>query len=254
MKIVLIGSGNVAWNIGKLCVQHNHEVVQIISRNASTASALAYELNTESSNYFSVINKEADIYIICVNDDAIPSIALELNGINKLVVHTSGALSADVLQACSSIYGVLYPLQSLVSNATKVPTIPFLVQGNNRTTTTLIETFALSLSNKVQVVTNEEKVNFHLSAVLVNNFTNHLYTLANNWCLKNKIDFSMLLPIIEQTATRIKTQTPQALQTGPAIRGDKQTIAKHIELLQNEAYLTELYALLTKGIESINKK
>jgi predicted short-subunit dehydrogenase-like oxidoreductase (DUF2520 family) len=252
MKIVLIGSGNVAWNLGKLFVQHHHEVVQIISRNAHTATALAYELNTESSNYFSVINKDADIYIVCVNDDALPIIAQELIGLNKLVVHTSGAISANVLQDCSSQYGVMYPLQSLVSNAKQLPSIPFLIQANNTSTVTLIENFLKTLSNKVTQVTDAQKAQLHLAAVLVNNFTNHLYNIAEQWCIKNNLDFNLLLPLIEQTTTRLKTQSPSQLQTGPAIRGDKATIEKHLALIKDDAYLTELYTLLTKGIKERN--
>jgi predicted short-subunit dehydrogenase-like oxidoreductase (DUF2520 family) len=254
MKIVLIGSGNVAWNLGKLFVQHHHEVVQIISRNAHTATALAYELNTESSNYFSVINKQADIYIICVNDDALPAIAQELIGINKLVVHTSGTVSADVLKDCSNQYGVLYPLQSLLNGATKVPTIPFLIQANDETTLLLIENFAKTISNTITQVSDDQKTQLHVAAVLVNNFANHLYTIAEQWCIKNNLDFNLLLPLIEQTTTRLKTQSPSALQTGPAVRGDKATIATHLNLIKDDAYLTKLYTLLSNGIENLHKK
>jgi predicted short-subunit dehydrogenase-like oxidoreductase (DUF2520 family) len=255
MKIVLIGSGNVAWNLGKLFVQHQHEVEQIISRNGTTASALAYELNTESSYYFSVLHKNADLYIITVNDGAIAAIANELTGLNKLVVHTSGAMDINLLENCSNEYGVLYPLQSLLYGTKEIPEIPFLIQGNTEEVKNKITEFAATLSPQVIKITNEEKVELHLAAVFVNNFTNHLYTIAYNWCNKNNLDFKVLLPLIKETTNKLTNAKgelvkPNTLQTGPAIRKDKVTIAKHEALIQEEIYMLELYKLLSKGIQN----
>ncbi|MCH5687247.1 NAD(P)-binding domain-containing protein [Niabella sp. W65] len=71
MNIVMIGSGNVAAVLGRKFVAAGHHIVQILSRNAGAASELAYEWNTESANYSSLIYKDADVYIIAVADDAI---------------------------------------------------------------------------------------------------------------------------------------------------------------------------------------
>ena len=89
----------------------------------------------------------------------------------------------------------------------------------------------------------------HVAAVVVSNFTNHLYTLAEDYCLKEGLDFKQLLPLIEETALRIKNTSPKLAQTGPAIRHDKETIQKHIELLKNHPQLKNLYVLLTESIQ-----
>ncbi len=255
MKIVLIGSGNVAWNLGKLFVKYKHEVVQIISRNAKTATDLAYELNTESANYFSIINKQADLYVISVNDDAIANIVNELLGLNKFVVHTSGAVSMEVLAKCSATYGVLYPLQSLVYGVKELPEIPFLIQGNTDEVKNKLTEFAATLSTQVIKINDEEKAELHVAAVFVNNFTNHLYHIAYKWCAKHQLDFKLLLPLIKETALRLvdannknETVSPSDLQTGPAIRKDTDTIKKHEALLKDEHYMLELYRLLSEGI------
>jgi predicted short-subunit dehydrogenase-like oxidoreductase (DUF2520 family) len=260
MKIVLIGSGNVAWNLGKLFVAQRHEVVQIISRNAATASALAYEIDTESGNYFSILNRDADLYVIAVKDAAIELVAKELVGLNKLIIHTSGAVSIDVLKQCSTSYGSLYPLQSMVYGAKEIPIISFLIQGSDTRVAEQLQEFVQSLQSEVRVVSDADKLYLHIAAVFVNNFTNHLYSLAYDWCKKNNIDFTLLQPLIEASVARLyvdadKSPTalhtqihPKSLQTGPAIRNDKATIAKHIEALKDDANLLAFYHLFTNSI------
>ena len=62
MDIVIIGSGNVSTVLGRKFKAAGHTIVQVISRNAKAATQLAYEWDTESTNYFSVVNKNADVY------------------------------------------------------------------------------------------------------------------------------------------------------------------------------------------------
>ena len=62
----MIGSGNVAGVLGRKFTAAGHKIIQVVSRNAAAASELAYEWDTESANYMSLINKQADIYLIAV--------------------------------------------------------------------------------------------------------------------------------------------------------------------------------------------
>ncbi|MCH5597156.1 NAD(P)-binding domain-containing protein [Niabella ginsengisoli] len=92
MNIVIIGSGNVAAVLGRKFVAAGHDIFQILSRNASAASELAYEWNTESANYNSLINKDADIYIVAVADDAIENVVNDIKLPGKIVAHTAAPL------------------------------------------------------------------------------------------------------------------------------------------------------------------
>jgi hypothetical protein len=60
----------------------------------------------------------------------------------------------------------------------------------------------------------------HVAAVFVNNFTNHLYQIGNEICDENQIPFSILHPLITETAQKIMNLPPALAQTGPAIRND----------------------------------
>jgi len=250
MKIVIIGSGNVATVFGKKFKAAGHEILQVASRNASAASALAYQLDTVSTNYPSVINPNADIYLIAVSDDAIDDIAKDLKLPGKVVAHTAASVSMDVLKSITNHYGVFYPLQSLRKEMQEFPEIPIFWEGNDDIAKKKLETLAHSIADeKVTEAGDDARLKLHIAAVVVSNFTNHLYTLAEEYCKKEGIDFKQLLPLIEETTARIKEISPSKAQTGPAIRHDDETIQKHLALLNDHPHLKKIYQLLSDSIE-----
>lgn len=252
MEIVLIGSGNVASVLGRKFVAAGHTITQIFSRNASAASALAYEFNSESTNYKSMVSKHADVYIIAVADDAISEIVEDLRLPGKVVAHTAAAVPKEILKLVTDHYGVFYPLQSLRKEMTSLPDIPVYFDGSDTIATSKLESLAYSIANvKVVQAGDGDRLKLHVAAVIVSNFTNHLYVLAEEYCRKEGLDFKQLLPIIEETALRLKTTSPKAAQTGPAVRHDKETIEKHIELLKEHPQLKSLYILLTESIQQV---
>jgi predicted short-subunit dehydrogenase-like oxidoreductase (DUF2520 family) len=155
---------------------------------------------------------------------------------------------ADVLRNCSSNYGVLYPLQSLREELDPVTEVPLLTYGNNDHSKKMILDFAGSVSSYVQEADDDKRMKLHLAAVISSNFTNHLYTLAENYCKQEGLDFRLLYPLIDETARRIHDFSPTAVQTGPAARNDEVTINKHLQLLGSHQALRDLYILLTKSI------
>src|SRR5687768_10396158 len=209
MDIVIIGSGNVAAVLGRKFKNAGHQIVQVVSRNASAASALAYEWDTESTNYRSLVNKNADIYIIAVSDDAIEEVAADLKLPGKIVAHTAASVPKDVLKNVSGHYGVFYPLQSLRKEMPGLPDIPVFIDGSDVKTKKTLEDLASSISpQKVVVTSDDERMKLHIAAIIVSNFTNYLYMLAENYCRRENIDFSLLRPLIEETAARVKTMSP----------------------------------------------
>ncbi|HEX7904597.1 MAG TPA: F420-dependent NADP oxidoreductase [Chitinophagaceae bacterium] len=252
MDIVIIGSGNVAAVLGRKFKSAGHTIVQVYSRNAKEATALAYEWDTESTNYKSLINKTADVYIIAVSDDAIEEVTDNLKLPGKVVAHTAASVAAAILKNVSDHYGVFYPLQSLRKETKSLPEIPIYVDGHDEKATMLLKTLAHSIADeKVILAGDNDRLKLHVAAVIVSNFTNHLYTLAENYCRKEGLDFKQLLPLIEETALRIKDITPQQAQTGPAIRHDKETIEKHLSLLKEHPHLKSIYLLMTESIQQV---
>jgi predicted short-subunit dehydrogenase-like oxidoreductase (DUF2520 family) len=249
MKIVIIGSGNVASVLGRKFKAAGHEVLQVLSRNAKAASELAYKLDTESTNYTSVVNPNADVYIVAVNDDAIEKITAEIKLPGKVVAHTAASVSKDVLKNITSHFGVFYPIQSLRKEMTVIPDIPIFIEGSDEKARSVLNQLAESISpGDVTIVKEGEREKLHVAAVFVNNFTNHLYALAEDYCKKEGLNFKELIPLIEETVNRLKNNSPSQSQTGPASRNDTETINKHLLLLEKHPQLKKVYRFMTDSI------
>jgi hypothetical protein len=77
-----------------------------------------------------------------------------------------------------------------------------------------------------------------------------MYKIGNDICKENNIPFKILDTLIDETASKIKTLSPEKAQTGPAIRNDEETIKNHLNLLSENKQ--EIYKLLTKSIQNGN--
>lgn len=248
MKVVIIGSGNAATVLGRLMIQNHIEVLQVMSRNIEHAATLAKELNCKYSDYSGLPDVHADIYIIAVSDTALTPHVEFIKTLNKPVAHTAGSIPKEVLKTISSQYGVLYPLQSLKKEMKIIPPVPILIDASDSFTLDLLKQLATKISDQVQVANDEQRQKLHVAAVFVNNFTNHLYAIAESFCEKEGVDFNVLKPMIVETAVRMTELSPAKLQTGPAARNDLFTIEKHLSLLQNYPEWKELYVNITNSI------
>jgi predicted short-subunit dehydrogenase-like oxidoreductase (DUF2520 family) len=248
MQVVIIGSGNVATILGRLFIKQNHTVLQVMSRNAAHAETLANELGCAFADFNGKTNMDADLYIVCLVDHVLFDLNKSFNLGDKLIVHTAGSVSKDVLSNISSNYGVLYPFQSLRKENAVIPEMPILVDANTEEAIQKLEDFAKTLTTIVKRTSDEERVKLHVSGVVVSNFTNHLYTLAEDFCNKEGVDFSLLYPLIKETAQRVTQHSPQTMQTGPAIRNDVYTLDKHLKTLAAHPKLKYIYLKLTDSI------
>lgn len=251
IRVVLIGSGNVAQHlVSAFAKSDTVKVIQVFSRNKENATHLL-----DSSKITNNLNHlfEADLYIISVSDNAIEEVSKQLSLENKLVVHTSGSVSIDTLND-KNRKGVFYPLQTFSkSKEVNFKEIPICLEAQNESDYQLLEKVAKSISNKIYTINSNQRKALHVSAVFVNNFVNHLYTIGSNICNENDIPFEILQPLILETANKITLLSPNEAQTGPAKRNDTQTINTHLQFLTDENQ-KEIYKILTKSIIDNGKK
>ncbi len=248
MQVTIIGSGNVATVLGKILISKGYKIYQVYSRKINDAKKLADTLKAYATDSLSELSNNADIYIIAVSDKSIQTVCNQINFGNKIVLHTAGSVSIQVLKNTSENYGVLYPVQSLRKEMDVFTPIPFLIDGNNTDTRLAIDIFSKSISKKVEFGDDDKRLKIHTAAVFACNFVNFMYLQSANFCNENKIDFSLLQSLIEETATRLRTHHPKDVFTGPAVRKDFETIEKHLLQLKSNSQAQELYKLISDMI------
>src|SRR5690606_32061016 len=131
---------------------------QVWSPTEAHAAELADRVGAQAITDLNDLVDSADVYIISVKDDAIPTLADSLSLTNSLLVHTSGATDIQLLKNGSSRYGVLYPLQTFSKEkAVDFRTVPIVVEGNTAETTEAIRTLAERLSEHVSQLSTEQR-------------------------------------------------------------------------------------------------
>lgn len=251
MKIVCLGSGNVATHLAQALKASGGDLIQIWSKTLANAQALASVLNSQPVDNLKDINPDADLYLICIKDDAIEEVAAQLEDVKGLVVHTSGATAIEILERAGlSNYGVMYPLQTFSkSRSVDFKQVPLCLEGGSEKALQQLHTIAAGISLLVYEVNSDDRKLLHLAAVFACNFTNHLYHLSAKILQQNHLSFDMLQPLILQTAAKVQTALPEVVQTGPAVRNDELTMHKHLELLKNMPELADIYETLSNSIK-----
>lgn len=252
MLVTIIGSGNVATILALTFKRLGHVINQIYSRNMNNARTLSNKVDAQAIDDIKQITDNSDLYIIAVVDDAIQNILFEFPFClisNQIVVHTSGSFTTDQLSTIGRNYGCLYPLQSIsIQNNTELTTTPILVWGNNHYTERKLIGNAEKMSGRVEVMNDNERKHLHLAAVFANNFSNHLWHIAEKYCHQNKVEFTLLHPLLLEGVRKTINIGAANAQTGPAYRNDQKIIDLHLSMLQSNQELATMYSMLTKSI------
>lgn len=249
MTITILGSGNVATHLGEAFHKAGHQILQVYSRNKANANALASVLSAVAIDSFREVTNKADLYLIAVPDQAIQDVAEHLPAsIKGVVVHCSGATNSAIL-ARFPLYGVLYPVQSLRKNiATSLEKIPFGIEGNNPVSTDRLIQLMQPIAFQSFLCSSEQRLALHVAAVFANNFSNVLFQIAFDVLQEQNLSFDLLKPIVLETAQNVQKKLPEEVQTGPAMRGDTETIQKHLQFLTKNPNWLKIYQQLTQEI------
>lgn len=257
MKIVLIGAGRLATHLAKALYKAKHEIVQVYSRTVESAVQLAQLVDAEPITEISEITDLANLYIMAVKDDALPTLIPQVGEIakNKVVVHTAGSIPMSVFDCYADHYGVFYPMQTFSrEREVNFSEIPCFLEASDNQAFELIEQVATSVSQKVYCLSSEQRRYLHLAAVFACNFVNHCYAIACDLLKMNDIPFDVMYPLIDETARKVHVMSPEQAQTGPAVRYDRNVIAKHSEMLQHNQIVREVYDKMSISINQKEKQ
>jgi predicted short-subunit dehydrogenase-like oxidoreductase (DUF2520 family) len=248
-NIVVIGSGNVAFHLIKAFSKRGIKVLQVLAHNEKTARAISKTFSVPYILDTSMLFKEANLYLLTVQDDKIRETAAGLHLKDQLLVHTSGFSSIELLSGASTRTGVLWPLQTFsAGRAIEYNNIPFFIEGKSEEIAELLSQFAGLVSKKVMVTDSPTRQKIHLAAVIASNLTNQLYSIAASILERQDIPFGVLAPLILETAAKAGKQHPFQSQTGPAVRKDIRVIEKHLELLRDDPAFRDIYRMITENI------
>lgn len=171
-----------------------------------------------------------------------------MTGRKGIVAHTSGSTSVDVFEGPGN-YGIFYPLQTFTTDReVDIKKVPFCIEASNDEVLKQLVEVAEKISNSVYLINSRQRKYLHVSAVLVNNFTNHLYQMASEFLEDRELDFKLLKPLILETANKIQQISPEEAQTGPARRGDVSTVNQQLEMLDGYPEYRQLYKLFSEQL------
>ena len=245
-KIVILGAGNVATHLA-LNLSRHANITQIYNRHIDGARELADRVGATAIDDPRLLERDADLYIISVKDDAIACLAEQLRGFGGLWVHTSGSVTMETLSVISDTYGVFYPMQTFSKDVDdNMSEVPMFIEGNTTVTVKRLKKFAAMISDRVYEADSERRAKLHIAAVFACNFTNRLWDISASLLKELGLGFDTMKPLVEAMLTKACAVSPHEGQTGPARRNDRKIIDKHIEMLDGEA--KDLYAILTESI------
>ena len=254
MKVTLIGSGNLATQLGKSLKKAGVIISQVYSRTEDSARTLGELLEAEWLTDIKALHDEADIYIFSVKDSVLCELISEVckgRG-DKLFLHTAGSMPMSCFEGKALHYGVFYPMQTFSkSKDVDFERIPVFIEGNSIETEDVIRSLANKLTQRVIRLSSADRKYLHLAAVWACNFTNYCYTVASDILGEHGIPFDVMLPLINETTEKIQKINPKEAQTGPAVRGDRNVMSKQLELMNGKGDLQELYKMLSKGINPL---
>ena len=236
MKIVLIGRGRLATNLEHALLSAGHEVASINSR---TLEALPLE---------------ADVYIVAVKDAALADVirAATKGRESQLFVHTAGSMPMDIFKGLTVHYGVFYPMQTFSKERlVDFNDISVFLETNDAVSMERLKMLSTTLTTHIYELDSEGRKHLHLAAVFACNFVNHCYALSAEVLAAKGLPFSVMLPLVDETAQKVHELSPREAQTGPAVRGDQNVMQMQANMLAGTPAVKQIYEALSNDIQRL---
>jgi predicted short-subunit dehydrogenase-like oxidoreductase (DUF2520 family) len=244
----LIGSGRLAFSLALAWRNAGGQVATVWSRNTESGRELA---QLSGASWLDKLNalRSSGWLMLAVKDEAVEEISSQLQPQGDLLVlHASGTLPLAALDKHVN-RGVMWPLQSMQKTGNDWSQIPLFIEGGNSAAAAQLERIAGRLSNQLHAVNSQERLYYHLAAVMAGNFSNALYQLVFDLLHHRGLDPTVLLPQLQAGLQGLMEVAPAQRQTGPAVRKDEKVMEQHLALLASQPDLAALYSLFSKLIQ-----
>lgn len=242
--ITLIGGGNVAFHLADRLSNTRVIVDAVFSRTAAHAEETAALVNSAAITDAGMIPQGSDLYLVALADQATEDFVARFRPSHGIVAHTSGSLSLSMLAPTNRPHAVIYPLQTFSrSKRVDFSKIPVCTEASDDETLRFIDQIASLLTPDVRHIDTLQRQQTHLAAVFACNFSNFMYVAAADILKENGLPFDILLPLIREFFDKLNLMDPWEAQTGPAIRGDQNTIDRQLAMLSHMDGYRRLYEL-----------
>jgi len=248
-EIALIGAGKLATNFAITLKKSGYSILQIYNRSVKPGKKLAEKVSATYIGNLNELTGNADLYALAVSDSVLKEVAEKIHLNDRLIIHFSGTADISVLKGSSLNYGVLYPPQTFtIKSGSGFLHIPLCIEANNPESERILTQFAGTLSEKIFRVNSYQRKIIHLSAIFASNFTNFMYTVAEDLLTENDLPMDLLQPIIKKTASNARHKDIYGFQTGPAIREDLKIMKTHLDFLSDKPEYEKIYQILSDSI------
>lgn len=250
-SIVMLGAGNLATPLAKALCAKGLNIIQVYSRTECSARRLAELIGCEPVVDIDSIVSDADIYILALTDAASEHLLCRLQSgrMKSLWVNTGACMKLDLFARGVDYAAVMYPLMTFSKEKdVDFSHVPLFIEGNNARSLMLVRQLSSLLSDCVHEIETCKRQYIHLAATLACNFSNYFYVLAADILRQQGLSFNLLLPLIDETVAKVHAIPPVDAQTGPAVRGDCNTMSLHLKLLAEHEEWHNLYYNMSKSI------
>lgn len=245
-RISILGTGKMAFALGRALHDSGVEVVEVFGRNKGKAEELSSLLKAKAISDISALSSSVDAFFLLVSDDAIEELSKKLP-VTVAHIHTSGVTSVEVLS--SEVSGVVWPIKSINPKSMKngFKGVPIAVEGTSeQLEDQLVEAVGKLGADVVKTKSSDRSI-IHLAAVFTDNFANHCLALSQKILKESDLDPALMRELARSMAEGASTADSFERQTGVALRGDLGSQKKHIDLIKDES-LVEFYKFLSSHI------
>lgn len=246
-SLAIIGAGRVGRALGRRLRETGWSIVVVTARSETSAKKAARFIGGgRAAAGVPGTLTGASTVLISVPDDAVARVAEQLAGgvgtemRGKIVLHTSGALDASVLEplrACGAAVGAMHPLQTF--NGVSVPPLVGKVFGieGDEPAVRMARRIARSLGGVPVGIPAAKKPLYHAAGAFAAGLCLALeeagVQMLMETGLKRREAQSALLSLTRQVLEHYEKLGPQKAWTGPLSRGDFGVVASHEDALEN---------------------
>lgn len=247
-RIGIIGNGKLAAALARGLQQCNAGPLFVAARNWNVKTEELFAGFTRCS--LDTTLPESDILFFCVSDGAVAQLASAHSALT-LNIHCAGSMPLSLLPETAAGRAILWPVHSFTGTDTNWQQIPVAVDASSEKYLRIVMDVCTRIgTGQVLPLGFEERSKLHLAAVFVSNFTNAMYAAAEDILGHDTAQQQMLLHLLHDTALRYEGHNARRLQSGPAIRGDHDTLQKQEQQLRDKPLLNILYVAASNYIRS----